>query len=196
MIGPMTTTTQGIARPWWTQKRWWVAIMLCAVTMIGYVDRLALSVAAPVVRKEFGFTNEQYGFITFAFLVTYAAGQLFLGPVIDRLGSKRSLSLAVFWWSVASCFHAFARGVGGFFAARAFLGITEAANFPAAYKVVAEWFPRAERSMASGFITAGTGIGADARTGHSPVPWGQPVAGAATVADRESHACHARRRGR
>ena len=156
----MTPPPQGKLRPWWTQKRWWVAIMLCAVTMIGYVDRLALSVAAPVVRKEFGFTNEQYGFITFGFLVTYAAGQLLLGPVIDRLGSKRSLSLAVFWWSVASCVHAFARGVGGFFAARAFLGITEAVNFPAAYKVVAEWFPRAERSMASGFITAGTGIGA------------------------------------
>jgi ACS family hexuronate transporter-like MFS transporter len=134
--------------------------MLCAVTLIGYVDRLALSVAAPVIRREFGFTNEQYGFITFAFLATYAAGQLLLGPVIDRLGSKRSLSLAVFWWSVASCVHAFARGVGGFFAARAFLGFTEAVNLPAAYKVVAEWFPRAERSMASGLITAGIGLGA------------------------------------
>ncbi len=156
----MTTTGQGLARPWWTQRRWWVAIMLCAVTMIGYVDRLALSVAAPVVREEFSFTNEQYGFITFAFLVMYAAGQLLLGPVIDRLGSKRALSLAVFWWSVASCAHAFARGVGGFFAARAFLGFTEAVNLPAAYKVVAEWFPRAERSTASGLITAGIGIGA------------------------------------
>jgi ACS family hexuronate transporter-like MFS transporter len=134
--------------------------MLCAVTLIGYVDRLALSVAAPVIRREFGFTNEQYGFITFAFLATYAAGQLLLGPVIDRLGSKRSLSLAVFWWSVASCVHAFARGVGGFFAARAFLGFTEAVNLPAAYKVVAEWFPRAERSMASGLFTAGIGLGA------------------------------------
>ncbi len=152
--------TSAIARPWWTQKRWWVALMLCAVTLIGYVDRLALSVAAPVIRREFGFTNEQYGFITFAFLATYAAGQLLLGPVIDRLGSKRSLSLAVFWWSVASCVHAFARGVGGFFAARAFLGFTEAVNLPAAYKVVAEWFPRAERSMASGLITAGIGLGA------------------------------------
>jgi ACS family hexuronate transporter-like MFS transporter len=156
----MIATTSGAVRRWWTQKRWWVAIMLCAVTMIGYVDRLALSVAAPVIRGEFGFTNEQYGFITFGFLATYAAGQLLLGPVIDRLGSKRSLSLAVFWWSVASVVHAFARGVGGFFAARAFLGVTEAVNFPAAYKVVAEWFPRAERSMASGFITAGTGLGA------------------------------------
>jgi ACS family hexuronate transporter-like MFS transporter len=145
---------------WWTQKRWWVAIMLCAVTMIGYVDRLALSVAAPLIRREFGFSNEQYGLITFAFLVTYAAGQLLLGPLIDRLGSKRALSLAVFWWSTASAVHAFARGVGGFFAARGLLGITEAVNLPAAYKVVAEWFPRAERSMASGFITAGTGLGA------------------------------------
>ena len=156
----MTAASQGLPRPGWTQKRGWVALMLCAVTLIGYVDRLALSVAAPVLRREFGFTNEQYGFITFAFLATYAAGQLLLGPVIDRLGSKRSLSLAVFWWSVASCLHAFARGVGGFFAARAFLGFTEAANLPAAYKVVAEWFPRAERSMASGLITAGIGLGA------------------------------------
>lgn len=156
----MKIAPQGSLRPWWTQKRWWVGIMLCAVTMIGYVDRLALSVAAPVVREEFGFTNEQYGFITFAFLATYAAGQLLLGPVIDRLGSKRSLLLAVFWWSVASCAHAFARGVGGFLTARAFLGFTEAVNLPAAYKVVAEWFPRAERSTASGLITAGIGIGA------------------------------------
>ncbi len=147
-------------RPWYAQKRWWVAVMLCAVTMIGYVDRLALSVAAPTVRREFGFTNEQYGLITSAFLLTYAIGQLLLGPVIDRLGSKRSLSLAVLWWSLASCAHALARGVVGFAGARAFLGITESVNFPAAYKVVAEWFPRAERSLASAFVTAGTGIGA------------------------------------
>ena len=128
--------------------------------MIGYVDRLALAVAAPVIRKEFGFTNEQYGLITLAFLLCYAFGQLLLGPVIDRLGSKRALSLAVLWWSVASMLHALGRGVGSFFAARAFLGITEAANFPAAFKVIAEWFPRAERSFAAGFVTAGTGIGA------------------------------------
>ena len=147
-------------RPWYAQKRWWVAITLCAVTMISYIDRLALAVAAPVIRREFAFTNEQYGLITLAFLLSYALGQLLVGPIIDRLGSKRSLSLAVLWWSVASMLHAACRGVGGFLAARAFLGITEGANFPTAYKVIAEWFPRAERSFASGFVTAGTGIGA------------------------------------
>ncbi len=55
--------------------------------------------------------------------------------------------------------HAFGKGVGSFFAARAFLGLTESINFPAAFRVVAEWFPRAERSLAAGFITAGVGFG-------------------------------------
>lgn len=134
--------------------------MLLAVTTISYVDRLALSVAAPLLKQEFRFTNEQYGTITFGFLFTYGLGQLLLGPVIDRLGSKRSLTLAVVWWSVASMLHALGRGVWSFFAARTLLGLTEAVNFPGAFKVVAEWFPRAERSLASGIITAGTGVGA------------------------------------
>lgn len=144
---------------WWQQKRWWVAIMLCAVTMLGYVDRLALSVAAPVLKQEFSFSNEDYGRITLGFLLLYAAGQLLLGPLIGKLGSKRSLSLAVVWWSVAAVLHAFGKGVWSFFGARAFLGITESVNFPAAFRVVAEWFPRAERSLAAGFITAGAGLG-------------------------------------
>jgi ACS family hexuronate transporter-like MFS transporter len=145
---------------WWRQKRWWIALMLLAVTTISYVDRLALSVTAPLLKREFDFSNEEYGRITLAFLLMYGVGQLLLGPVVDRLGSKRSLSLAVIWWSVASVLHAFGRGVWSFFAARAFLGITEAVNFPGAFKVVSEWFPRAERSLAAGFVTAGTGIGA------------------------------------
>jgi ACS family hexuronate transporter-like MFS transporter len=145
---------------WSGRRRWWVACMLLTVTMISYIDRLALSVAAPVLKSEFGFTNEQYGRITLAFLITYGLGQLLLGPLIDRFGSKRSLSLAVIWWSIAAALHALGRGVGGFFAARAMLGITEAVNFPGAFKVVAEWFPRAERSLAAGFVTAGTGLGA------------------------------------
>jgi ACS family hexuronate transporter-like MFS transporter len=152
---------EGEAIPaFWRQKRWWVAMMLLAVTTISYVDRLALSVTAPLLKAEFGFSNEDYGRITLGFLLMYGAGQLLLGPVIDRLGSKRALSLAVLWWSIASILHAFGRGVGSFFAARAFLGITESVNFPAGFKVVSEWFPRSERSLAAGFITAGTGLGA------------------------------------
>jgi ACS family hexuronate transporter-like MFS transporter len=156
----LTDQSAPAAPRWWHHRRWWIAILLCAVTTIGYVDRLALAVAAPVIRAEFGFSNAQYGYITLAFLLFYAAGQLLLGPGIDRLGSKVALRLGVIGWSLAAMLHAIAQGVGGFFAARALLGLTEAVNFPAAYKVIAEGFPRAERSLASGFVTAGTGIGA------------------------------------
>lgn len=140
--------------------RWRVAIMLCLVTAISYVDRQALSVAAPVIRTEFGLTNTQYGWITYSFLMAYALGQVALGPVIDRLGTRRSLSLAVIWWSVAAMLHAFGKGFLSLFALRGFLGITEAVNFPAALKAVAEWFPAHERALATGIVTAGTGIGA------------------------------------
>jgi MFS family permease len=153
----------GLARPWWTQKRWWVAIMLCAVTMIGYVDRLALSVAAPLIRRDFGFSNEQYGSSPSpSWRPTRSASCCWVRSSTGWAASARC-RWPCFWWSLASAVHAFARGVGGFFAARAFLGVTEAVNFPAAYKVVAEWFPRAERSMASGFITAGTGSARSSR---------------------------------
>ena len=140
--------------------RWRIAIMLCLVTAVSYVDRQALSVAAPVIRETFQLSNTQYGWITYAFLLTYALGQAGLGPLIDRLGTKRSLSLAVAWWSVAAMLHAAGRGFLGFFSFRAFLGVTESVNFPAALKAVAEWFPERERSLATGIVTAGSGIGA------------------------------------
>jgi ACS family hexuronate transporter-like MFS transporter len=140
--------------------RWRIAVLLCLVTAVGYVDRQALSVAAPVVREEFGLTNTQYGWITYAFLMAYAIGQVALGPLVDRLGTRRSFTLAVAWWSVVAMLHAFGRGFVSFFAFRGLLGLTEAVNFPAALKAVAEWFPKHERSLATGIVTAGTGIGA------------------------------------
>lgn len=145
--------------PWWTQKRWWIAILLMLVTAIGSIDRQAMSVTAAIIKSEFHLTNTQYGALAFAFLLSYGIGQAVAGLFVDRFGTKRALRLAVIWWSIAAISHAFARSFWGFFAARAFLGITEGANLPAAFKAIAEWFPRAERSMASGLVTAGTGLG-------------------------------------
>ncbi|HEU4530200.1 MAG TPA: MFS transporter, partial [Steroidobacteraceae bacterium] len=146
--------------PWWRQKRWLVAILLALVTAIGYIDRQALSVTAPLLKAEFGFSNTEYGAIAGIFLIAYAVGQLLTGPLIDRLGTKRALSLAVLWWSIVAILHALGRGFGSFLALRALLGLTEGANLPAAFKAVGEWFPRADRSLASGFIMAGVGLGA------------------------------------
>ena len=140
--------------------RWRIAIMLCLITTINYVDRQVFSVAAPVLMEEFSLSNTEYGWITSGFLFAYAIGQLLTGPVIDRLGTKRAFSLAVIAWSLAGIAHAFGRGFLSFFTFRALLGLSEAANFPAALKAVAEWFPRAERSMAVGILAVGPGLGA------------------------------------
>ena len=146
--------------PWWRQKRWLIAVLLSLVTAIGYIDRQALSVTAPLLKGEFGFSNTEYGAIAGIFLIAYAIGQLVTGPLIDRLGTKRALSLAVLWWSIVAMLHALGRGFGSFLALRALLGLTEGANLPAAFKAVGEWFPRADRSLASGIIMAGVGLGA------------------------------------
>lgn len=140
--------------------RWQIAIFLCLITTINYLDRQALAVAGPVIVDVFTLSNTQFGAITSAFLFAYALGQIIVGPIIDRLGTKRAFTIAVVAWSIAGMLHAAARGFWSFFIYRAALGLTEAANFPAALKSVAEWFPRSERSLAVGIVTVGPGLGA------------------------------------
>jgi ACS family hexuronate transporter-like MFS transporter len=140
--------------------RWRIAILLCLITTINYIDRQALTVAAPLLMEEFSISATQYGWITSGFLFAYGFGQLICGPLIDRLGSKRAFSLAVIAWSIAGMLHAVGRGFASFFSFRVLLGLTEAANFPAATKAIAEWFPQSERSLAVGIFTMGPGLGA------------------------------------
>ncbi|MFQ5635088.1 MAG: MFS transporter, partial [Gammaproteobacteria bacterium] len=140
--------------------RWRIAVLLCLITTINYIDRQAIAVAAPVIVEQFRLSNTEFGLITSGFLFAYAIGQLLIGPVVDRLGTKRSFRLAVIAWSIAGMLHAAGRGFWSFFSLRAMLGFAEAMNFPAAVKAVAEWFPRAERSLAVGIVTIGPGLGA------------------------------------
>jgi len=140
--------------------RWRIALLLCLITTINYIDRQALTVAAPLLMDEFAISNADYGLITSGFLFAYGLGQLVCGPLVDRLGTKRAFVLAVAAWSVAGMLHAAGRGLVSFFVFRVLLGLTEAANFPVALKAIAEWFPRAERSLAVGILTVGPGLGA------------------------------------
>jgi ACS family hexuronate transporter-like MFS transporter len=117
-------------------------------------------VAAPALVAEFGIDNTEFGTITAAFLFCYGIGHLIAGPFIDRVGTRAAFRLAVIAWSIAGFLHAFGRGFFSFIACRALLGLTEAANFPAAVKAIAEWFPRRDRSMAVGILTVGPGLGA------------------------------------
>jgi len=140
--------------------RWQIAILLCLITTINYLDRQAFAVAGPVLVELFELSNTEFGLIGSAFLFAYGFGQLVIGPVVDWFGTKRSFLYAVIAWSIAGILHAVGRGFWSFFFLRALLGVTEAMNLPAAIKAVAEWFPRAERSMAVGIVTAGIGLGA------------------------------------
>ena len=140
--------------------RWRIAILLAVITTINYIDRSVFGVVAPVVRGEFDINDADYGLITSGFLLAYGLGQLISGPLIDRLGTKRAFSYAAIFWSVATILHALGRGLWSFFTLRIILGLAEAANFPAASKAVAQWFPANERSTAVAIFMLGAGLGA------------------------------------
>lgn len=129
-------------------------------TLINYLDRQTLSVAAPVLRDQFHMSNEAYSRVVFAFLLAYTVMNGISGPLIDRLGTRIGYALCMAWWSAASMLHAFARGATSLGAFRFLLGIGEAGNWPAGVKVVAEWFPEHESALASGLFNSGSAAGA------------------------------------
>jgi ACS family hexuronate transporter-like MFS transporter len=140
--------------------RWVVCGLLFLATTINYIDRQVLGILAPDLQREIGWSELDYGRIVIAFQVSYAVMMLFWGRILDRIGTKLGLTIAVAWWSVAAMGTAFARTAFGFGAARFLLGVGEAANFPASIKTVAEWFPKSERALATGIFNAGTNVGA------------------------------------
>lgn len=126
---------------------------------MNYVDRQVLGLLKPTLQVQFGWTEIGYSNIVLAFQFAYAAGLLFVGKLIDKLGTRRGFSLAVFVWSFAAMAHAAAGSVFQFAAARISLGLGESASFPASVKAVAEWFPKRERALATGIFNSGTNAG-------------------------------------
>lgn len=129
-------------------------------TVINYLDRQALSVVAPVLREEFGMSNEAYGTVLSAFMLAYTISNGVSGPLIDRLGTKLGYALCMIVWSTAGILHAFSRGFWSLAAFRFLLGVGEAGNWPAGVKVATEWFPPRERALACGIFNSGAAIGA------------------------------------
>ena len=140
--------------------RWIIIGLICLATTINYIDRQSLSVVAPIISKEFDFSNQDYSWLPFWFLFAYSLMQIFSGRLIDIIGTKRGFSLSIIWWSIANMLHAFGSGLMSFSIYRFLLGVGEAGNYPAGLKAIAEWFPKKERATAVGIINAGTGLGA------------------------------------
>lgn len=140
--------------------RWTVVALLFFATTINYLDRQIIGLLKPTLEKAFNWTETDYGHIVTTFSAFYALGLLIFGRVIDKIGTKIGYTITIVGWSIAAILHGFAASTLGFISARAFLGLTESGNFPAAIKTVAEWFPKRERALATGIFNSGANIGA------------------------------------
>jgi MFS transporter, ACS family, hexuronate transporter len=149
--------------------RWTICALLFFATTINYIDRQILGLLAPLLQAEIKWTESEYGFIVMAFQGAYALGLLAFGWFIDKYGTKIGYTVSIVWWSVAAMAHALVKTPLGFGIARAGLGVSEAGNFPAAIKAVAEWFPKKERALTTGIFNSGANIGAV--VAPAVVPW-------------------------
>lgn len=160
--------------------RWTICGLLFFATTVNYLDRQVLSLLQPRLEDEFGWSNTDYGNITAVFQFTYAVSMLFAGRFVDWLGTKWGYAWAIIIWSIGAMVHALAIPIGeqmssilgwvgigavsvsvaGFMFGRAVLAIGEAGNFPAAIKATAEYFPKKERSLATGIFNSGANVGA------------------------------------
>ena len=140
--------------------RWYICGVLCLAAVINLVDRQVLSILAPDLQRQIGWTEIGYARIVMAFQIAYATMMMASGWISDRIGTRLSYSLAMVWWSAAEISHAFVHTPLGFGMARLFLGIGEAVYFPASMKTIAEWFPKRESALATGILNAAVTVGA------------------------------------
>src|SRR5437868_6445729 len=139
--------------------RWWIVGLIFLATLINYIDRLTISVLAPVITHDLGLTNTEFGGIISWFLLAYTISQGLSGKLYDRVGTKLGFVCSIVLWSIAAMAHAFARGLASLSAFRFVLGLGEAGNWPGAAKTVAEWFPIRERAFGMAIFNSGAAIG-------------------------------------
>ncbi len=139
--------------------RWWIGGLLFASTVINYIDRQTLSLLAPYLKLTYHWSNSDYANLVIAFRIAYSLGQTFCGRLMDRIGTRLGLTLTVIGYSIVSMLTSLAQGFLSFAGFRFLLGAGESANWPAATKAVAEWFPKRERALATAFFDSGSSIG-------------------------------------
>jgi MFS transporter, ACS family, hexuronate transporter len=139
--------------------RWWIIGLVCLATIINYIDRSALGIMWPEMSKDLGLSEQDYAWVVNIFTITYAAGKFISGKLYDKVGTKIGFVISIFFWSLASVLHFFAKGAASLGIYRGILGVSEAGNWPGAVKNNAEWFPIQERALAQGIFNAGAGIG-------------------------------------
>ena len=139
--------------------RWWIIGLVTLGTILNYLARSTLSVAAPTIKAELGMDTEQYSWVVLAFQASYTVMQTVAGAVLDALGTRLGFFIFAIGWALANMAHGLASGWQGLALFRGLLGATEAAAIPAGAKTVAEWFPARERPLATSAFQMGTSVG-------------------------------------
>jgi ACS family hexuronate transporter-like MFS transporter len=139
--------------------RWRLIALVTLGTILNYLARSTLSVAAPQLKTEFGMSTEDYSWVVLAFQASYTVMQTVAGSVLDLLGTRLGFFLFAVGWALANMAHALATGWPSLALFRALLGASEAAAIPAGAKTVSEWFPPRERSLATSVFQMGTSVG-------------------------------------
>jgi MFS transporter, ACS family, D-galactonate transporter len=157
-----TFKTGSVTRPPRTMTRMrWVIIWLAFIGLsINYLDRSSLSVALPFMGEDFELTATQQGMIFAAFFWAYDFCQLAAGWYVDKVGPRRSFTIAAIWWSIFTMVTALSRGFWSLFVARFLLGVGESPAPSTSAKVVATWFPVRERAFATSIWDSGSRVGA------------------------------------
>jgi ACS family D-galactonate transporter-like MFS transporter len=154
---PDSDTVPGSQRP--SRARFGMLGLIATGTLVNYLDRTVLGIAAPALTKELAIDAAVMGVVFSAFSWSYAASQVPGGLFLDRFGTRLTYALSVGFWSLFTLLHALAGGLTSLLGLRLALGVSEAPCFPANSRVVATWFPQSERAFATGVYTVGEYIG-------------------------------------
>ncbi len=140
--------------------RWTICALIFFATTVNYLDRQLFSNLTHYFENELRLGPTDLALINVSFILPYGIAMMFVGRLIDRIGTRSGLAIAFVLWSVAAIGHSLVRGLWGFIGFRFLLGLGECAMFPSGVKAMTDWFPRKERALATGWFNAGSNVGA------------------------------------
>ncbi len=141
------------------KQRHGVLSLLVALSVITFLDRLAIAVAGPRMQDELHISPEHWGWVLGAFALGYGIFEMPSGALGDRHGHRRVLTRIVIWWSVFTAATAAAAGFVQLVCTQFLFGAGEAGAYPNASGVIARWFPAHERARAQGAVWAASRVG-------------------------------------
>jgi ACS family hexuronate transporter-like MFS transporter len=147
--------------PSWPGRRSWLLLaLLFGLGLLNYLDRQTLSILKATLKDELALTDTHYSYLVTAFMAPYIVFYVVSGRLVDRFGTRASLTVFAAAWSVANLLSGAARSFGGLAGARALLGAAEPGAFPAIQRVMMTWFPPERRAFAWSLLSPCTTVGA------------------------------------